>query len=363
MAQNLLDRLYLAILDMKPPLVSIIVPCFNARQSLTSCLSSLFSLSYPNFEVLVVDDASTDGSPQFIQRKFGHYRNLKILVNSQNLGPSRTRNLGIHQAKGQLVAFFETDMAAHPAWITRMVNYFTQHPEVGALHGRVLDLRRQNLIQADGLKLIPHTGWVVMRHYGRVASSTPLDVSDSIIGSVGTVARRQVLLQVGGFDRSIGHKVDDLDLGWRIWLAGWPTVSLPTAITYHWGGKPKGARPISDLKAEKYFHRMTRVFIKNYEFANLIHYLPWLIFLHFLRAVRHVILGNTVPFLGFLDSLVWTIWTLPDTLSQRRFIQKNRRFTDAQLMDKIMVKGDILTIWRQHILPLHHTADTLFHHV
>ncbi|MEK9208275.1 MAG: glycosyltransferase, partial [Patescibacteria group bacterium] len=264
------------------------------------------------------------------------------------------------KASGKYVAFFETDMAAHPLWIRRMVDYFEKHPEVGAAHSRVFDLRQKKYIQADGMMLVPHTGWVIMRNYGLTVKSADSTISSVVIGSVGTMARRRVLLQIGGFDTVIGHKVDDIDLGWRIWLAGYKTVCLPNAVTYHWGGKPQSARPISIFKAEKYFNRMPRVFIKNYELGNLVKFLPWLVLLHLARSIKHLFLGNFIPFLGFVHALGWTIWTLPDTLIQRQKIQSQRIFSDQFIMDQVMIKGSFFHIWSKYILPLHQIAHSTF---
>ena len=208
--------------------------------------------------------------------------------------------------------------------------------------------------------LIPHTGGVVMRNYGRTVSQADGSISPCLIGSVGTFVRRSLLKQIGGFDEKIGHKVDDLDLGWRLWLTGYQTVSLPSAITYHWGAKPNSARPISSLKSEIYFHRMPRVFIKNYEARNVFKYLPWLISLNLIRSLKHALSGNLLPLRGFLTSLVWTLSTLPDTLNQRRAIQRNRKISDSFLMKKIMIPGNFFHIWNRYVLNTHKIAETIF---
>ena len=208
--------------------------------------------------------------------------------------------------------------------------------------------------------IIPYTGWVIMRNYGKTIQTADSKIVNVVIGSVGTMARRDVLIKIGGFDEKLGHKVDDIDMGWRIWLAGFKTVCLPQAITYHWGGKPQSARPISSLKSEVYFHRMPRVFIKNFEAAQLVKYFPWLIGLYLVRALKHLLSGNVQPLKGFALAAIWTVSLLPDTLKERKKIQTSRKISDRELIKKIMVPGSWSYIWKNEVIPLHHTAHTVF---
>ncbi len=342
------------------PLVSVVVPSFNAKSLVEQSISSLVDQSYKNLEIIIVDDCSTDGTADLIKSKYKASKKVRLIQNPQNFGPSRTRNSGISEAKGKYVAFFETDMKATRSWIQNMVRAFEADSTIGAMHSRVFDLKRPKNIQADGMLLIPYTGWVVMRNYGTTQELADSDMKPVVIGSVGTMVRRSILRQIGGFDEKLGHKVDDIDMGWRIWLTGYKTVCNPKAVTYHWGGKPKSVRQISTAKAEVYFHRMTRVFIKNYELKNLLLYFPWLIGLHFVRAVKHLFSGNINPIMGFINSLVWTVTGLPDTLAQRKAIQSFRKISDSTLFDNIMIKGNILKVWNTYVIPTHQIADTVF---
>ncbi len=345
---------------MNSPLVSVVVPCFNAETLVSDCLKSLLLQDYKRLEIVIIDDCSTDNSLSKIKLLAKHDKRIRLFVNQKNSGPSFTRNTGILQSKGKYVAFFETDMKASVSWISTMVNVFESTPNIGAAHSRVFDLKKKNHIQADGMLLIPHTGWVVMRNYGLTSHDSDSSINNVIIGSVGTMVRRSILNTIGGFDQVLGHKVDDLDLGWRIWLTGYRSVSIPKAITYHWGGKPQKIRAISSLKSEIYIHRMTRVFIKNYELPNLIHYLPWLLFLNLIRAISHLIKGNPNPLKGFFISIVWTLSTLPNTLRQRRLIQSRRKIDDSLLLKSVFAPGNFFQIWHTFVIPTHATAHLVF---
>ncbi len=342
------------------PLVSIVIPCFNSKNLINSCLASLFNQSFSNFEIVLVDDCSSDGTVDSIKPTYLKSNKLRILQNSQNSGPSRCRNICIKKSRGKYVAFFETDMQADKHWLSNMVSEFERDPNLGAAHSRVMDLKKKKFIQADGMKMIPFTGWVVMRNYGLTPAQSDSTQEDVIIGSVGTFVRRKILLQIGGFDEKLGHKVDDIDLGWRIWLAGYKTVNLPQSIAYHWGGKPQAVRSISSLKSEIYFNRMPRVFLKNYEIINLFKFLPWLLILHFVRGIKHLFTGNPQPFIGYVISLAKVMYELPDTLRQRSKIQSSRKISDKELIERVMISNNLISTWNHYVIPTHQTAARIF---
>src|SRR5690242_9081273 len=92
------------------PLVSIVIPCYNAEDFIKSCMRSVLKTTYPNYEIIIVDDMSTDGTYEYIKKTYSHNKKIILVRNQKNSGPSVTRNHGIKIAKGEYVAFIETDM-------------------------------------------------------------------------------------------------------------------------------------------------------------------------------------------------------------------------------------------------------------
>src|SRR3989338_4001889 len=343
------------------PLVSIVVPSFNRKELINPCLKSLMATRYPTYEIIIVDDGSTDGAREMLLGLSRKYKNLRVLYNEKNNGHSITRNKGVNDSKGKYVVFFDTDMQASPLLIIQMVRVLEKNPRICACHSRVFDLKRKEYIQADGMLLIPHTGWVVMRNYGLKVDQADDSIVDVVIGSVGTIVRKSILDKIGGFDEKLGHKVDDIDLGWRIWIAGFRSVCVPQAVTYHWGGKPQAARPISTIKAEYYFNKMPAVFIKNYQFVNLLHYLPWIFVIYLLRAVKHLILKrNTLPLKGFLKAWLWILGNIGYILGERRKVAEIRKSSDKYIFNRVMIKGNVLQVVKNHVLPTHKIAHEVF---
>jgi GT2 family glycosyltransferase len=343
------------------PRVSIIIPSFNSLALIEKSLRSALASEYPNFEVVVVDDCSTDGSFELIHRISRTDSRLKVLRNQRNYGPSATRNAGIKAADGKYIVFFETDMEAEPNWLREMVRVLDDNSSIGAVQSKVLDINRRDLIQAVGVRYVPHIFWVISLGFGEKAEL--LNSSEEVsIGAVGSVVRRQVLEEVGGFDEKLVHNIDDIDLGWRIWLAGYRIISVPQAVTYHWTSKPSAVREKATpgLRSEFHFNKVPRVFLKNYEIKNLIRYIPWALGILFLRGLANLLRGNLKPLAGFLMACVWNIRVLPDTLRERRRIQAIRKVSDSYLMEKIMVKGSIFSIYKKYFRAFRRRMDQVF---
>lgn len=178
---------------MAPPSVSIIVPCFNGERHLGTCLAGLTSQSYPAFEVLVVDDASTDGTARVLK----NYPSVKVVQNAENRGPAFSRNRGIEASGGDLLVFVDSDcIVDDPSWLSKHVD--AQGRLGGAiLGGGVVGTGRGPVARADSychwLTNIPHgkprtidretpRGRV---HFSRHLVTTNLSVPRHVIQKVG----------------------------------------------------------------------------------------------------------------------------------------------------------------------------------
>src|SRR5690348_7949467 len=105
-------------MEIKNPLVSVIIPSWNGKHLLQECLTSLQKQSYPNFEVIVVDNGSTDGSVQFLKKFFPK---VKIVQLDKNYGFAKAINNGVKSAQGNLVAFLNNDTLVDPKWLEYLV--------------------------------------------------------------------------------------------------------------------------------------------------------------------------------------------------------------------------------------------------
>ncbi|UCC32146.1 MAG: glycosyltransferase family 2 protein, partial [Phycisphaerales bacterium] len=110
----------------EPPMVSVVIPTRDRRQALEKCLKALAEQTYPDYEVVVVDDGSSDGTPQFVQRFASDHSGMRLrcLENDTHIGANRSRNRGIGVAEGRFVAFIDSDCVAEPDWLEELARGF-----------------------------------------------------------------------------------------------------------------------------------------------------------------------------------------------------------------------------------------------
>ena len=197
------------------PRVSVIVCSYNGGRTLAQCLRSLEALAYPNLEIILVDDGSTDATPE-IAAQFPKIRNLR----QNNQGLSVARNVGLAAATGEIVAYTDSDCFADADWLALLVH----------------QLQTSGAAAVGGPNLTPEDG----RLAGCVACSPgqPIHVLESDenaehIPGCNMAFRRDALLAIGGFDPIFRKAGDDVDLCWRLQEAGYKITFAPGAFVWH----------------------------------------------------------------------------------------------------------------------------------
>ena len=188
----------------RPTRVSIIVPVCNNPRDLRECLAALNASSYTNFEVIVVDDASTDETHE-VARAGG----ASVLRLNKNSGPSSARNLGAQHATGDILFFVDADVVVGPDAVGRVVKTLEQHPEIAAVFGSYDNQPRARGMVSQYRNLLHH----YVHQNGEVVAST-------FWGACGAI-RRHVFESVGGFDeKRYPRCIEDIELGYRLRRAG-----------------------------------------------------------------------------------------------------------------------------------------------
>jgi len=303
------------------------------------CLHSVLATDYPNFEVIFVDDGSTDGSLEYAKKTFGHDKRLKVIKNPKKLGLAASRNVGIRVATGDYIAFIETDMEVEPDWLKEALKILASYSSIGGVYCKVRDINERDRIQAAGLLILPHTGWVVNIGLWEKDLGQFDNLKDTMAGAVGLVVKRKVIDLIGNFDEKLTHNIDDIDYCWRIWLAGYRIVTAPKAIVYHWTFKPSKIREltISERLWEYHFNKALRMIFKNYEAKSLLKYFPACLVLHFLRAIVNIFKGNVVPIYSLFKVIYFFLVNMRDNVIERHKVQRIRRFRDQQLLKRFAI--------------------------
>lgn len=316
------------------PKISVNILGYNEKHNLQKALTSIFKQDYPNFEVLYIDNASTDGSEDFVRQNFPQ---VKVLQTGENRHYGPAHNKGLAATDSELVCILNTDLELAPNYLSEAVKALMQDQKIAGVQGKTLRPKK-NPDDASEPQIIDGTGLTIdrmriVRDRGQLEVDkgqydTPQEVF-AICGS-NPVYRRAALMDaaINGeiIDEDIRAFFDDSDLGWRLRHFGWKLWYQPTAISYHQRGvgqSPGGYKNIIALvKFRKQFSTMT----KQLSWRNKIFLTLKNDFGKTLRRDWFRILIREIATLGFITIFeTKTLLIVPTMLRQLPSILRKRR--------------------------------------
>ena len=239
------------------PLVSIIILNYNAGNLLLNCVDSVFKSTYPNFEVLVVDNISTDNSHIICKEKF---EKIHLIKNKENLGYCEGNNVGIRNADGEFIVILNPDTIVEPDWLNHLMSAYSKFGE-GLYQPKFFSLNEKLVLQSTG-NMLHIFGFGFARDKGK-ADDEKIKSVEKINYASGTClfTSKIVLDKVGLLDPFLFLYHDDLDLGWRAAQIGINSFYVPQSIIYH-------AESYSIKWSSKKFYWLER----NRKYCLLTHY-------------------------------------------------------------------------------------------
>jgi GT2 family glycosyltransferase len=221
------------------PEISVIVVNWNRRELLRACLHSLAAQVGAECEIIVVDNGSSDGSLEMLEREFREIP-VKVIRNRENLGFCAANNQGIREARGEYVALLNNDAEAAPGWLAALRRVFDSAPDAGMAASKILVWEDPGRIDKAGHLIYPDG-----QNRGR-GSGEPdrgqYDQPGEALWPDGCAAmyKREMLEQIGGFDEDFFAYADDAELGLRARIAGWRCLYAPDAVVRHHRGSTLG---------------------------------------------------------------------------------------------------------------------------
>jgi GT2 family glycosyltransferase len=214
------------------PFVSVIIPTFNGQALLAVCLPSLRGQNYPadHFEVIVVDDASSDGTVVYLAAEFPQVR---VVALAQNSGFIAACNAGVAAAQGEILVLLNNDTEAERGWLAALVAALLEYPDAGSAASKMLLFDQRDTLHTAGDLMgkdgIPRNRGVWQKDKGQY------DQARWVFGPCGGAAayRREAWQQAGGFDPALWMYMEDVDLAWRLQRLGWRSIYAPEARVYH----------------------------------------------------------------------------------------------------------------------------------
>ena len=214
----------------------MVIVTWNRRDFLRACLASLARQTGVEFETIVVDNGSEDGSADMAEAEFG----ARVIRNAGNRGFCAANNQGIAAARGEFVALLNNDAEAEPGWLAALDRARRRAPEVGMAASKILVWEDPRRIDKAGHLIYPD-GQNKGRGSGALDTGQ-FDREEEVLWPDGCAAlyRKQMLDEIGGFDEDFFAYGDDAELGLRARIAGWKCIYTPEAVVRHHRGSTLG---------------------------------------------------------------------------------------------------------------------------
>jgi len=306
------------------PVVSIVIPNWNGAHHLPTCLDALRAQTYPQIEVIVADNASTDGSRALLAER---YPGVRVMSLPENRGFTGACNAGMQAATGSIVVLLNNDTEAEPSWVSEIVAALARHPDAGMAASKML-------LFDDRGRL--HTAGDLYRVDGRLVNrgvwepdNGQYDCEEYVFSACGGAAayRRGMLDDIGLLDDDFFFSAEDMDLAWRAQLAGYRCIYAPRAVVYHRLASTGGG-----VTASYYDGRnMIWILVKDYPAALWRKHWRKIVRAQVALAWEALRAWRGAAARARLRGMAASVFGLPKMLRKRRAIQRGRRVPIAYL--------------------------------
>lgn len=318
------------------------------------CLNCLNSQTCPSFEVIVIDNGSSDESVAIVEKYQSRF-NLKIIIQKENVGFAAANNVGARAADGEWLVFLNADAFPEPDWLEKLVEAAEMHPEYAAFSSRQISANATEFL--DGAGDAYHVSGMAWRNCLGYPAAQYGQESREVFSPCAAAAMylRDAFLEVGGFDEDLFSYYEDVDLGFRLRLAGYKAYYVADAVVHHVGSATFGLQ--SDFAFYHVHRNLVWVFLASMPSPYHVLFLPQHIFLNLFYLFYYALLGRGhVLFRAKRDALA----SLPKVLNKRRRIQAsmNVRATDVvKAMQKDIFEPYFLSFNRRRALKKYHTQS------
>lgn len=318
------------------PMLSVIIINYNGKKYLKNCIDSLNEGVFKNFELILVDNGSSDDSVVFLKE---NYPEIKVLELNENLGLSIASNIGRSSARGEYLFFYNNDTIADKEMLRELVRTMESDSSIGICGCKTLTYDGTREINC-GVEMD-----VLGYPYGR---GRPFYVDAAIM------TRKDVFDQIGGFDEKMFLYCEDRDFCWRVWLYGYKVFPVSTAIFKHDSACLVNKGEFGTNIERRFMNEAytLRMLLKNYSFFTLTLILPIYFLINLLEIHIFIIKGRFKFILNtYLSAYYWNFKNLGDTLKRRNIVQRNRKMRDMQLMRNIYKISSKLLLFKNIGIP------------
>jgi GT2 family glycosyltransferase len=341
--------------DVGLPRVTAILVAHHGPELFGSALATIAAQRYPAFDLVVVDNASDERSRQILERHVAPQRLVRL---PRNVGFGRAVAAALQNPaceNADLLLLLHDDLLLAPDALGRLVAAMRQDPQLAVAGPKLRDWSDDGTLQEVGMTI---------DRFGRAESGLEAgeldqgqhDLQRSVlyVSTAGMLVRADVFRAAGGFDPRMPLFRDDLDLCWRVWLAGYRVQVVPFAVAYHIGASSRferGRLRASDARYLAERHALASM-LKNYSAARLALVLPTILALAAVKSLAFVATRRVGDALAVVRAYLWNLSQLPRTMRRRRFVQARRTKSDRELawlfrpgLPRVRPYGEALAGW------------------
>lgn len=309
------------------PLISIIIVSWNGKKWLKGCFDSLARQTFKNFEIVFVDNNSTDGTQDYIQK---YYPEVRIVQNHQNLGFGVANNIGVKKSKGEILFLLNNDTKVFPNTLEKLLEY-KNRTRANIIGPRLLNEDRKDLLEGG------YSQMDILGYSGRSPNKL------FYVGGSALMISKKDFNKIGGFDEKYFMYGEESDFCWRALLYGMTVGVCEETKTIHFGGGTsskteacKGERHITSVTRRLWSDRhILRTILKNYSFLSLLWILPLYLIASLGESLIYIFTGNLKMFSTIWQAIGWNLINFTDTMRERKIVQNRRAVSDLFIFSKM----------------------------
>ncbi len=320
-------------MSIPAPTVTVIVLNHNGMAFLKDCFESLLAATYPDAEILMVDNGSTDDSVSFVER---NYPTVVVIHSGGNIGYSAAYNLGVDHARGEYVVLLNNDVEVTQDWLEPLVEELESDSRIAACQPKLLHMVKRTSFEYAGAAggFMDRLGYPYLR--GRIFNTVEedqgqYDTSVDLFWASGAAlaVRKGAFIEVGGLDQDFIHHMEEIDLCWRLHLQDYRIRVRTDSVVYHYAGgtiKPDSYRKI-------YWNHRNSVFmlLKNYSRARLLWVLPLHTLLDTVLVLKSLITLDLKRVVAVAAAYGWLVLHPFLICRKRREVQGRRKIDDKAI--------------------------------
>ena len=320
---------------------SIIIVSWNALHHLKEFLPSVVETKHDSFEIILADNASEDGSKNWVKES---YPDVNIASFDKNYGYCGGNNRAVPHASGEILVFLNNDVEVDPNWLSALDSHFGEHENIAAVQPKLRSYKEPEYFEYAGAAggFVDKYGYPFCR--GRIfdhleEDQGQYDKPSPIFWASGAALaiRKAAFEKLGGFDEDFEFHMEEIDLCWRLWNHGYEVHYCPDSVVYHLGG---GSLPMDSPRKTYYNYRNNlKMLWKNYESGSLV----WRFFLRLkldgIAAIKELLSGNAKNFSAIFKAHIHFYSSWRQTHSKRKKLQDSRtvKYNPVTMLQKSVV--------------------------